>query len=66
MSDGLTTTLRTEFPKSRYLGIELEVNQRFPRGERARWRAVQRGIVRALGRTLSSGKKSASRGDSAP
>lgn len=26
-SDGLTTTLRREFPVARYLGIELEVNQ---------------------------------------
>jgi predicted N-formylglutamate amidohydrolase len=48
VSDGLTTTLRAEFPKSRYLGVEFEVNQRFPRGERQRWRELQRGIARAL------------------
>ena len=48
VSDGLTTTLRTEFPKARYLGIEFEVNQRFARGERARWRALQRSIGTAL------------------
>lgn len=28
-SDGLTTALRRQFPPQRYLGIELEVNQRF-------------------------------------
>jgi predicted N-formylglutamate amidohydrolase len=28
-ADGLTTTMRRRFPASRYLGIELEVNQRF-------------------------------------
>ncbi len=48
-SDGLTTTLRAELPRS-YLGIEFEVNQRFPRGERGRWRALQRGIAAALQR----------------
>ena len=29
VGDGLTTTLRRRFPAWRYLGIELEVNQRF-------------------------------------
>jgi predicted N-formylglutamate amidohydrolase len=48
VSDGLTTTLRAEFPRSRYLGIEFEVNQRFARGDRGRWRALQRKIARAL------------------
>jgi len=54
VSDGLTTTLRAEFPKTRYLGIEFEVNQRFARGERERWRALQRKIGRALEQTLAS------------
>jgi predicted N-formylglutamate amidohydrolase len=53
VSDGLTTTLRAEFPKSRYLGVEFEVNQRFARGERARWRGLQRSIGTALERALS-------------
>jgi predicted N-formylglutamate amidohydrolase len=52
VSDGLTTTLRAEFPRTRYLGVELEVNQRLARGAGARWRELQRGVARALGRTL--------------
>ena len=52
VSDGLTTTLRAEFPRSRYLGIELELNQRFPRGECARWREIQRGLAAALGQAV--------------
>ncbi len=52
VSDGLTTTLRAELPPGRYLGIELEINQRFPRGERGRWRALQRSIAEVLRRTL--------------
>jgi predicted N-formylglutamate amidohydrolase len=48
VSDGLTSTLRAELPRSRYLGIEFEVNQRFARGDRARWKALSTGIGRAL------------------
>jgi predicted N-formylglutamate amidohydrolase len=54
VSDGLTTTLRAEFPRARYLGVEFEVNQRFARGERPRWRALQRGIGDALARALAA------------
>ncbi len=52
VSDGLTTTLRAEFPRARYLGLEFEVNQRLARGERARWRALQKRIGNALARAL--------------
>lgn len=48
VSDGLTSTLRAELPRTRYLGIEFEVNQRFARGERARWKSLSAGIGRAL------------------
>ena len=53
VSDGLTTTLRAEFPRSRYLGIEFEVNQRYARSERARWRALHKRIGNALAATLA-------------
>lgn len=39
--DGLTTTLRNTFPKDRYAGIELEVNQKYPRRHPVRWSALQ-------------------------
>ena len=52
VSDGLTTTLRSESPPARYLGIEFEVNQRFARGERARWRTLQKKIGNALATAL--------------
>lgn len=39
--DGLTTTLRHTFPKDRYAGIELEVNQKYPRRHPVRWNALQ-------------------------
>lgn len=43
--DGLTTYLRTRLPASRYVGIELEVNQRFPRHGGALWERVREWVV---------------------
>ena len=43
-ADGLTTDLRASFGP-RYLGIEIEVNQRFPKGEAERWRRLRRLLV---------------------
>lgn len=39
--DGLTTTLRTELGFERYAGIELEVNQKYPRRFATRWTQMQ-------------------------
>ena len=47
-ADGLTTYLRTRFAERDYLGIELEVNQKFPRAGGARWRTVRTLLVRSL------------------
>jgi predicted N-formylglutamate amidohydrolase len=43
--DGHTTFLRTVYPDARYAGIELEVNQRFPRTPNARWQTLIRLIA---------------------
>jgi len=45
--DGLTTDLRARFGR-RYAGIELEVNQRFPRGDPARWARLRRVLIETL------------------
>lgn len=47
-SDGLTTALRRLFPGDRYLGIELEVNQKHVFAGARHWRAVRRDVVAAL------------------
>jgi predicted N-formylglutamate amidohydrolase len=44
-SDGLTTLLRTVYPADLYLGIELEVNQRFPLTEKPKWPALQSACI---------------------
>jgi len=46
--DGLTTYLRGRLPRSRYAGVELEVNQNFPLGSPVRWRRLRRTIVDSL------------------
>ena len=47
-ADGFTTYLRARFGR-RYLGIEIEINQRFPRGDRERWRRLRRLLVEKIG-----------------
>jgi len=44
--DALTTSLREKFTSRHYLGIEIEVNQKFPRGDALRWRRL-RAVLRA-------------------
>jgi predicted N-formylglutamate amidohydrolase len=53
-ADGLTTALRRAWPPSRYLGIELEVNQRLLIGEPGRARAIARTIADSLGAALAA------------
>ncbi len=51
-ADGHTTALRRRFPARRYLGIELEVSQRFPRGSPSAWRGLQRALRDSLRHAL--------------
>jgi predicted N-formylglutamate amidohydrolase len=47
-ADALTTSLRKKFSARRYLGIEIEINQKFPRGDERRWRALRKDLVGSL------------------
>jgi predicted N-formylglutamate amidohydrolase len=44
-ADGLTTSLRGRFGRTGYAGIELEVSQRWPRGNPAAWQRLQRDLI---------------------
>jgi predicted N-formylglutamate amidohydrolase len=46
--DGLTTALRKSMSPARYLGVELEFNQKWVKGRTAHWRRLRTGIVRTL------------------
>jgi predicted N-formylglutamate amidohydrolase len=52
--DGFTTYLRTKFPDQEYLGIEIEVSQRFV--STPELGAVMTGLLESLQRTLSGGR----------
>lgn len=52
-SDGFTTALRSVLPPARYLGVEIEVNQKHPRSGGAGWRGVQQAVVRSLSAAIS-------------
>lgn len=51
-SDGLTAWLRRRFPAAYYLGIELEVNQRYPLGGGPAWRELRALIIEGLRRSI--------------
>lgn len=51
-ADGLTTALRKHYPDPGYAGVEIEVNQKFPLGDAAAWRALRKVLVTALARAL--------------
>jgi predicted N-formylglutamate amidohydrolase len=51
--DGLTTDLRRRFGAQAYIGIELEVNQKFPKGPASAWRAVRRSLIASFGEALA-------------
>jgi predicted N-formylglutamate amidohydrolase len=52
-TDGFTTALRKRWDASTYVGVELEVNQRFPLGDRPTWRKLQRDLAEAIAETCS-------------
>ncbi len=54
-ADGLTTALRRRFAPSRYLGIELEVNQKHLAPRATRRREIETGIIETLEEIVLAG-----------
>ena len=48
VSDGFTTSLRKRYHQGRYVGIELEVNQKFALGEKNLWENIKKNIATSL------------------
>lgn len=55
--DGFVTHLRNQFPKNSYSGIELEVNQKFPIIEIAKWEILKKNLADAIIKAVSDLKK---------
>ena len=47
-SDGFTTSLRRKFSQRRYMGIEIEINQKWYSGNAGNWSRFVRPILKAL------------------
>lgn len=47
-ADGFTAYLRRRFPAERYIGLELEINQKHVHGDAAHWRAVRQAVIEAF------------------
>jgi predicted N-formylglutamate amidohydrolase len=54
VNDALTTALRRRHPERRYLGVEIEINQKYPLGDAAAWRSLQRLLVETFAEALAS------------
>lgn len=59
-SDGFTAYLRKKFPEDSYLGIELEVNQKYPSGDRRTWHYLQQLLLKTLCMTIGMKGKAGS------
>jgi predicted N-formylglutamate amidohydrolase len=51
-SDGLTASLRKQYSDATYLGIELEVNQRFVERRGAPWKSLREMLIDSLAATI--------------
>jgi predicted N-formylglutamate amidohydrolase len=53
-SPSLVDSLRKELIDPRYVGIQIEINQKFPRGDQDRWRALRAALVASFQEALTS------------
>ena len=60
-ADGVTSALRKQHGAERYVGLELEVSQRFPRGDARAWRRLRRDLADSLDVAYSLWQSSAPR-----
>lgn len=47
-ADGFTTYLRKEFPGTKYLGVELELNQKHVAGDKESWKKIRKSLTSVL------------------
>jgi predicted N-formylglutamate amidohydrolase len=55
-SDGVTQVMRRRYPPERYVGIELEVNQRYVEADGLAWPKIRATLVETLGECLGTGR----------
>lgn len=56
-SDGFCTHLRRRFPAERYVGVELEINQKHVLRGGPHWQALRRAVVTALLEAVAGGRR---------
>lgn len=55
VSDGLVLGLRRDFAAKGYIGLQIEINQLYPFGERERWKRLQKMIVEGFAAAYERG-----------
>jgi predicted N-formylglutamate amidohydrolase len=53
-SPSVVAAMREKFAARSYVGVQLEVNQKFARGESRRWHALRNGLCASLREALSA------------
>jgi len=48
VNDGIVRSLRQEFSGQNYIGLQIEVNQKFPFAERQTWKHLQKVVIEAF------------------
>ncbi|MBI1890091.1 MAG: N-formylglutamate amidohydrolase [Burkholderiales bacterium] len=56
-SDGLPTYLRRQFDEDVYIGVELEVNQKYFLYDRPQWRRITRAVVNSVQNVLENSRR---------
>ncbi len=56
-SDGVVQSLRRQYPRERYIGLQIEINQKFPSGDRERWKHLQKSVIEGFSVTLAGADK---------
>ena len=54
VSDGIVLSMRRQFPKEIYIGLQIEINQKYPFADREAWKRLQKIIVEGFDRVLES------------
>ncbi len=54
VSDGIVLSMRRQFPKEKYIGLQIEINQKYPFADRETWKRLQKIIVEGFDRVLAS------------
>jgi predicted N-formylglutamate amidohydrolase len=52
VSDGIVLSMRRQFPEEKYIGLQIEINQKYPFADREAWKRLQKTIVEGFSQAM--------------